>query len=173
MLSLSHSSVKLFIILFASLSLYSIIINQYHQSLAEENANVNNYSISNSDSISDNRFSNIISNSSKATTTRYGLSEPLPSPPSPTSTSLRSGIGVDTYPIGISVNPVLKKIYVANEFSNTVSVVDIPTLKAEKTINVENFPYAIDSNILNNRVYVTDRGSNTVSVIDGSTNSIC
>ena len=172
MLSLSHSSVKLFIILFASLSLYSIIINQYHQSLAEENANVNNYSISNSDSISDNRFSNIISNSSKATTTRYGLSEPLPSPPSPTSTSLRSGIGVDTYPIGISVNPSTKKIYVANEFSNTVSVVDIPTLKAEKTINVENFPYAIDSNILNNRVYVTNRGSNTVSVIDGSTNSI-
>ena len=114
MLSLSHSSVKLFTILFASLSLCSIIINQYHQSLAEEeeNANVNNYSISNSDSISDNRFSNIISNSSTATTTRYGLSEPLPSPPSPpspTSTSGRSGIGVDTYPIGISVNPSTEK----------------------------------------------------------------
>jgi YVTN family beta-propeller protein len=78
--------------------------------------------------------------------TEYGLSEQSSSSSSRTTAeSPRSGIGVDTYPIGISLNPSTKKIYVANEFSNTVSVVDIPALKVEATISVENFPYAIDS----------------------------
>jgi YVTN family beta-propeller protein len=176
MLSVSHSLVTNFIIIFALLSLcysISIGIDQYHQSLvAQENTNVNNNTISNTDSISKNRFNNIISNSSNTNTTGYRLSEQSSSLQSTTTPSPKSGIGVDTYPIGISLNPSTKKIYVANEFSNTVSVVDIPTLKVEETINVEDFPYAIDSNVLNNRVYVTNRGSNSVSVIDGSTNSI-
>ena len=178
MLFESYSSVTIFIIIFSSFLLcytISVGIYQSHQMLlAQENTTVRNNSISNSDSRSDNRFSNIILNSSKATAnanaSEYRLSDQ--SLPSPTTSSRESGIGVDTYPIGISLNPSTKKVYVANEFSNTVSVIDIPTLKVEKTISVENFPYAIDSNILNNRVYVTNRGSNTVSVIDGSTNSI-
>ncbi|MGE5661073.1 MAG: InlB B-repeat-containing protein [Ignavibacteriales bacterium] len=169
MLSLSYSLVTIFVITFASLSLCYIIsigIEEYHQLvLAEEDNNVSNNSISNPSGVFDNRFNNIKSNSSE----QYRLSEQSPSP---TTTSLGSGIGVDTYPVGISVNPGTRKIYVANEFSNTMSVVDIPTLKVEKTISVENFPYALDSNVLNNRVYVTNRGSNSVSVIDGSTNSI-
>jgi DNA-binding beta-propeller fold protein YncE len=37
-----------------------------------------------------------------------------------------------TYPVGITINPSTEKVYVANEFSNTVSVIDIPTLKVEK-----------------------------------------
>ena len=91
---------------------------------------------------------------------------------SPVTGSLESGISVDTYPVGITVNPSTKKIYVANELSNTVSVVNIQSLGIEKTVGVEDFPYAIDSNALNNRIYVTNRGSNSVSVIDGSTDSI-
>jgi YVTN family beta-propeller protein len=159
MLSLSYSLATIFVITLASLSLCSMFINQYqYQSVlgGEENTGVNNNnkSMPNVNNISDNRFNNVTSSGSATTA------------------SPKSGIGVDTYPIGISLNPSTKKIYVANEFSNTVSVVDIPTLKVEKTIGVENFPYAIDSNILNNRVYVTNRGSNSVSVIDGSTNSI-
>jgi YVTN family beta-propeller protein len=171
MLSLSYSIVTIFVITFAPIPLCYIItigIEEYpHLVLAvEEDNNVNNNnSISNPDSISDNRFNYIISNTSE----KYRLSEQSSSP---STTTLGSGIGVDTYPVGISVNPSTKKIYVANEFSNTVSVVDIPTLKVEKSISVENFPYALDSNVLNNRVYVTNRGSNSVSVIDGSTNSI-
>ena len=81
-----------------------------------------------------------------------------------------SGIQVDSYPVGIAVNPITNKIYVANEFSNTVSIIDESTDKIQATIKVGSFPYGIDVNPLNNRVYVANRGSNTVSVIDGSTN---
>ena len=175
MLSLSYSLATIFVITLASLSLCSMFINQYqYQSVlgGEENTDRNNNnSLPNANNISDNRFNNVTSSGSKEITTEHRLPEQSSSP-SATTASPKSGIGVDTYPIGISLNPSTKKIYVANEFSNTVSVVDIPNLKVEKTIGVENFPYAIDSNILNNRVYVTNRGSNSVSVIDGSTNSI-
>ncbi|HEY7079455.1 MAG TPA: beta-propeller fold lactonase family protein [Nitrososphaeraceae archaeon] len=83
---------------------------------------------------------------------------------------ITSGIQVDSYPVGIAVNPNTDKIYVANEFSNTVSIIDESTDKVQATIKVGSFPYGIDVNPLNNRVYVANRGSNTVSVIDGSTN---
>src|SRR5215467_1813156 len=83
---------------------------------------------------------------------------------------ITSGIRVDSYPVGIAVNPNTDKIYVANEFSNTVSIIDESTDKIQATIKVGSFPYGIDVNPLNNRVYVANRGSNTVSVIDGSTN---
>ena len=82
-----------------------------------------------------------------------------------------SGIDVNTFPVGIAVNPNTKKVYVANEYSNTVSVLDTETDKIQDRINVGVFPYGIDTNPLNNRVYVTNRGSNTISVIDGSINS--
>ncbi len=81
-----------------------------------------------------------------------------------------SGIKVDSYPVGIAINPATSKIYVANEFSNTVSIIDESTDKVQATIKVGSFPYGIDVNPLNNRVYVANRGSNTISVIDGSTN---
>ena len=81
---------------------------------------------------------------------------------------LKSGIDVDTFPTGIAVNPNTSKVYVANEYSNTVSVLGTESDKVQNRINVGIFPYSIDINPLNNRVYVTNRGSNTVSVIDGS-----
>jgi len=84
--------------------------------------------------------------------------------------TITSGIKVDSYPVGIAVNPNTNKIYVANEFSNTVSIIDESTDKIQATIKVGSFPYGIDVNPLNNRVYVANRGSNTVSVIDGLTN---
>jgi YVTN family beta-propeller protein len=79
-----------------------------------------------------------------------------------------SGIDVNTFPIGIAVNPSTSKVYVVNEFSNTVSVIDTNTDTVKSTISLGNFPYGIDINPLNNRIYITNRGSNTVSVLDGS-----
>src|SRR5918999_700018 len=79
-----------------------------------------------------------------------------------------SGIDVNTFLIGVSVNPSTKKVYLVNEFSNTVSVIDTNTDTVKSTINLGNFPYGIDINPLNNRIYITNRGSNTVSVLDGS-----
>jgi YVTN family beta-propeller protein len=86
----------------------------------------------------------------------------------PPSILSKSGIYVNTFPVGIAINPNTKKVYVANEYSNTVSVIDTETDKVQSRINVDVFPYGIDTNPLNNRVYVTNKGSNTVSVIDGS-----
>jgi DNA-binding beta-propeller fold protein YncE len=43
-----------------------------------------------------------------------------------------SGIKVDSYPIGIAVNSATGKIYVANEFSNTISVIDESTDKIQE-----------------------------------------
>jgi YVTN family beta-propeller protein len=81
------------------------------------------------------------------------------------------GVAVDSYPIGVGVNPVTKKIYVTNEFSNTVSVIDETTDKVSDTIQLGSFPYGVAINPFNDRVYVTNRGSNTVTVIDSPTDA--
>ena len=82
----------------------------------------------------------------------------------------KSVLPVGSYPIGIGVNTVTNKVYVANQFSNSISVIDGNTDIIESTIQVDNFPYDLEVNPFNNRIYVTNRESNTVSVIDGSTN---
>ena len=81
------------------------------------------------------------------------------------------GVAVDSYPIGVAVNPVTKKVYVTNEFSNTLSVISGMTDSKADTISVGSFPYGVAVNPFNDRVYVTNRGSNTVSVIDGPTST--
>ena len=86
--------------------------------------------------------------------------------------SIISGFDTGSYPIGIAVNPLTHKIYVANELSNTVSVFDTRTDKLVQTIKTGTFPYSIDINVFNNRIYVTNRGSDDISVIDGSTDTI-
>ncbi len=83
-----------------------------------------------------------------------------------------SGYNTGSYPIGITINPFTNKIYVANQFSNTISVFDAKTDKLKQTIETGIFPYSIDTNLFNNRIYVTNRGSDNVSVIDGSTDTI-
>jgi YVTN family beta-propeller protein len=85
--------------------------------------------------------------------------------------NINSGIRVNSYPIGVAVNPLTNKIYVANELSNTVSMIDGSTDKVDAKINVGKSPYGITVNPLNNRIYVSNRDSGTVSVIDGSTNT--
>ena len=82
----------------------------------------------------------------------------------------KSVLPVGSYPIGIGVNSVTNKLYVANQFSNSISVIDSSTDILESTIQVDSFPYDLEVNPFNNRIYVTNRESNTVSVIDGSTN---
>ncbi|MPZ05429.1 MAG: beta-propeller fold lactonase family protein [Nitrososphaeraceae archaeon] len=165
-----------FLILFAviNLALYSFSTHiSSHYISAQENITINNNSGISSNSISVPGSINNTLENQEINNSISRMSSPSSSPSSAAlSSSLESGINVNTYPVGITVNPSTKKVYVANEFSNTVSVVDIPSLKVEKSIGVENFPYAVDSNTLNNRVYVTNRGSNSVSVIDGSTDSI-
>jgi YVTN family beta-propeller protein len=86
-------------------------------------------------------------------------------------TSNQSGLTVDTYPVGVAVNPVTKKIYATDELSNSLSVISSTSNNVEGTISVGDFPYGVAVNPFDSRVYVTNRGSDTVSVIDGSTNT--
>ena len=134
----------------------------------EDNTSIskNGYSNKNSDSDNDPKISSFENNRTDSASVNASLFTSSPHPSLST-----SGIGVNTFPVGIAVNPSTKKVYVANEYSNTVSILDTETDKVQDRINVGIFPYGIDINPLNNRVYVTNRGSNTVSVIDGSINS--
>jgi YVTN family beta-propeller protein len=82
----------------------------------------------------------------------------------------KGGIHVDNFPVGIAVNPVTNKIYVTNQYSNTVSVIDGDKDTEEETISVGALPYDVDVDHLTNRIYVANLGSHYVSVIDGETN---
>ena len=88
----------------------------------------------------------------------------------PLSTDSKPIIQVASYPVGIDINSISNKIYVANQFSNIISIIDPEKAKVITDIEVENSPYGIDINPFTNRVYVTNRISDTVSIIDGFTN---
>lgn len=79
-------------------------------------------------------------------------------------------INSGSFPIGIDINPITNKLYVANQFSNTISVIDIDNSKVEKNIDVGNSPYDVKVNPFSNRIYTSNRDSDTISVIDGFTN---
>ncbi|VFJ15392.1 YncE family protein [Candidatus Nitrosocosmicus franklandus] len=83
-----------------------------------------------------------------------------------------AGFYTGSYPIGVAINPLTDKVYVANQYSNTVSVYDAKTDKLIKTIPAGTFPYGVDANPYNNRIYVTNRGSDDLTVIDGATDSV-
>ena len=68
----------------------------------------------------------------------------------------------------IAVNPVTNTIYVANEFSNSVTVIDGATL-ATSSVTVGNRPQYIAVNTATNKVYVSNGGDSTQTVIDGAT----
>ncbi len=137
----------------------SAVAQDYNTSISKNGYSDKN---NNNDNPKTSSIENNRTNSASANTSSFATS-----PPSLSS----SGIDVNTFPVGVAVNPNTKKVYVANEYSNTVSVLDTETDKVKSSIKVGIFPYGIDINPLNNRVYVTNRGSNTVSVIDGSINS--
>lgn len=86
--------------------------------------------------------------------------------------SLKSNpiINSGSFPIGVDINPIANKLYVANQFSNTISVIDIDKSKVEKNIDVGDSPYDVDVNPFSNRIYTSNRDSDSVSVIDGFTN---
>src|SRR6266704_2192186 len=75
-------------------------------------------------------------------------------------------------PLGVAVNPVTNKIYVANNCSNNVTVIDGAT-NSSTAVNAGPSPSAVAVNPMTNRVYVGSNlsSANNVTVIDGATNS--
>ena len=80
-------------------------------------------------------------------------------------------ITVGDSPRDIGVNDITNKIYLANEESNSVSVIDSNSGNAAKDIRVGTEPLSIAVDRLNHKIYVANSASNTVSVIDGDNDS--
>ena len=76
-------------------------------------------------------------------------------------------VPVGTDPFGVDYNGGNGYVYVANQGSNSVSVIDATTVVA--TVPVQSHPRDVAYNPGNGYVYVANFGSNTVSVIDGTT----
>jgi YVTN family beta-propeller protein len=62
--------------------------------------------------------------------------------------------------------------YITNGKSNTVSVLDLVNLRADRTLRVGDNPTGIAANPRRNEIYAVNTKSGTVSVIDASSNSV-
>jgi YVTN family beta-propeller protein len=76
-------------------------------------------------------------------------------------------------PAAVAVDSRTNKVYLANEGSNSVSVIDGGTnsVTAVADPNAAS-PAAVGINSTSNKIYVVNKSSNNVSVIDGATDSI-
>jgi YVTN family beta-propeller protein len=72
----------------------------------------------------------------------------------------------------MAYNPDKGYIYVANQASESVSVIEVSSNNAIDSITVETSPSDVAYNRDNGYVYVTNFSSNTVSVIDSRTNEV-
>ena len=71
-------------------------------------------------------------------------------------------------PYAVAVNPQTNKIYVANNASNNVTVIDGATLQTA-TVAAGVNPISIAVNAATNKIYVANNTSSNVTVIDGAT----
>src|SRR6202035_514425 len=72
----------------------------------------------------------------------------------------------------LSVSPDGTRVYVVNNASDTVSVIDIATNTVVSTFAVGSHPRGVAVNPNGTRTFVANRDSNTVSVIDTATNTV-
>lgn len=86
--------------------------------------------------------------------------------------SAPTAIVVGRGPVAVAVNPTSARVYVANEGSNTISVVDATTDQVIATIPVGRLPSSVAVNPITNRIYVASLGANSLSVIDGASNRV-
>jgi YVTN family beta-propeller protein len=67
-------------------------------------------------------------------------------------------------PSAVAVNPVLGRLYVTNELSDTVSVIDTGTHSTVATLAVGDRPTSVAVNTVTGRFYVTNKVSHSVSI---------
>ncbi len=83
-----------------------------------------------------------------------------------------TAISVGILPNGIAVNPSTNTVYVSNQNSNSVSVINGATNTVTSTVSVGTSPRGIAVNPSTNTVYVANQGNGRVSVINGATNTV-
>lgn len=64
------------------------------------------------------------------------------------------------------------RMYVANSYSNTISVINSSTMQVNATIHVGFYPQGVAYDSAHGYLYVANAKSNTVSVIDTATNRV-
>ncbi|MDH6138996.1 MULTISPECIES: Ig-like domain repeat protein [Kitasatospora] len=94
-----------------------------------------------------------------------GIAGPKGGPLDPT-------VPVGNFPTGEAITPDGLHVYVANEGSNTVSVISTATNTVTATIPMGTAPFEVAAAPDGLRVYVTNEGDNTVSVISTATNTV-
>lgn len=87
-----------------------------------------------------------------------------------TAQSVTGTLTAGTAPYAVGVNPVTNKIYVVNNSSNNVTVIDGAT-NATATVAVGTRPLAVAVNPVTNNIYVANFNSNNVTIINGTTNA--
>ncbi len=107
-------------------------------------------------------------------TVRLGR-DPSPAAPLLLSTGPRPAtvsFPVGSSPYGLAVDTANDRLYVANQGSDNVTVLNATTGAAEGAIGVGVEPRSVAVNESSGRVYVTNWGSNNVSVIDAATDTV-
>ena len=84
----------------------------------------------------------------------------------------RVTVPVGTGASGLAVNTTSNKIYVANQTSNNISLIDGATNSVITVADPAANPSRVAINPVTNKVYVSHSSSNTISVIDGATNAV-
>ncbi|HEX5082043.1 MAG TPA: beta-propeller fold lactonase family protein [Blastocatellia bacterium] len=84
----------------------------------------------------------------------------------------RKGLGEFAFPAGIAVTPDGRRLYVAENLTNKVAVVDLATRQVITKIAVGEYPYDCEISRDGGRVYVSNWGGRSVAVIDSTSNQV-
>ena len=68
-------------------------------------------------------------------------------------------------PWGVAVSPDGKRVYVANQQSNNISVIDTETNRVTATVSVGSSPFGVATTPDGSKVYVTCEQASSVYVI--------
>jgi len=74
--------------------------------------------------------------------------------------------GAGSRPFGMTLNKSGDRLYVVNVKSNTMSVIDAPSMKHLADVPVGERPYAVTLALDESRAFVSDQYDDTVTVID-------
>jgi YVTN family beta-propeller protein len=81
-------------------------------------------------------------------------------------------IGVGRGPVAVAVNPKTNRIYVANNESGSVSVIDGTAEAVTAKLDVGANPYVLAVDSISNKILVSNTFSDVLTVIDGETNAL-
>src|SRR5260370_40234046 len=85
-------------------------------------------------------------------------------------TITNSTVAVGATPVAVAVNPVTNQIYVTNNTSNDVTVIDGATNTTTR-VAAGTQPFGVAVNPVTNKIYVANKVSNNVTGSGGATNA--